>query len=261
MWVHTATDIVTAASYFLIPVLLWALLRDVRNRQVVLGAGLFALFVLACGINHVWEALAFTHTDYAVQAWLLKVPLALISVTAAVFGVAFWRQLHTLLDELLRDRGDFGAVFAHSGIGIAMLTIDRRFSRVNPSLCAMLGVEADWLVGRNIDDVTYQADAGGDLPLYADLVAGQHEDYQVEKRLVGSAGRWFWVRITVTLVTAASGAPNYAIAQIEDIDRERRLRDQNQARLAELEAVVAQKPSVHGIDDLLARWRAQEPHG
>jgi PAS domain S-box-containing protein len=83
MWLHIASDVGIAVAYFTIPFTLLWLMR--KRRDIPFGwiFGLFALFIVACGVTHLMEVWNIWHTDYWLEG-ALKAVTALASITTAV---------------------------------------------------------------------------------------------------------------------------------------------------------------------------------
>jgi len=126
----------------------------------------------------------------------------------------------------------FRAAFESSAIGMGLMTIEGKILAVNAAVCAMSGYTEAELIQRNDHENVYPPDAQVGLDLFAEMLAGKRANYSVERRYVRKNGEFFWVRLTLSLVRAASGEPAYLVGQIEDIDEQKR----KSAALAESEA-------------------------
>ena len=90
---HAVADALTAAAYFAIPCAILVFLRRRGDLHYPWMAGLFAAFILACGLTHVADLATLWVPVYGLQG-LLKAGTAIISVTTAV---ALWPLLPRLL--------------------------------------------------------------------------------------------------------------------------------------------------------------------
>ncbi len=85
-WLYIISNILIAAAYFSIPLILYYLIKKTKNKlpfQKVFW--LFFLFILACGFTHIFDALMFWYPVYRVSAIVLFVT-AIVSC-AAVIGL------------------------------------------------------------------------------------------------------------------------------------------------------------------------------
>jgi PAS domain S-box-containing protein len=147
-----------------------------------------------------------------------------------------------LSEEQVRESEErWRALYEHAGVGIAQLGLNGQFLRVNHRLCEMLGYSSKTMLQRTFQELTHPDDLELNLRCLNELVAGKRPSFSMEKRYRRSDDVWIWVDVTVSLVRAASGAPDYFIAVIQHIDdrkqAEHRLRESERA-LKEQEALL-----------------------
>jgi signal transduction histidine kinase len=83
-WLYIVSNVLIAAAYFSIPLMLFYLIRKSKHRlpfQRVFW--LFFLFILACGVTHVFDALMFWYPVYRLSAVILFAT-AVVSMAAVV---------------------------------------------------------------------------------------------------------------------------------------------------------------------------------
>src|SRR6202042_76023 len=73
---------------------------------------------------------------------------------------------------------------------------------------------------------THPEDAATDLQLYHSLLAGERDQYEIQKRYVRKDGQIVWGRLIVSLVKQADGTPPLAIGMVEDITARYQLEEQ-----------------------------------
>jgi two-component system NtrC family sensor kinase len=83
MSLHVASDIGIAVAYFTIPFTLLWIVRKRRDIPFSWIFGLFALFIVACGVTHVMEMWNIWHTAYWLEG-VLKAITALASISTAI---------------------------------------------------------------------------------------------------------------------------------------------------------------------------------
>ncbi len=113
-------------------------------------------------------------------------------------------------------------VEAHAPIGLALVSPDGHWLRVNPALCALVGYTEEELLAGTFQDVTHPDDLDADLEQVRQVLAGEIDTYRMEKRYIRKDGSLVWALLAVSLVRDAAGAPLYFIAQIQDIDERKR---------------------------------------
>ena len=83
MWLHILSDVGIAVAYFTIPFTLLWFVRKRRDIPFSWIFGLFALFIVACGITHLMEVWNIWHTNYWLEG-VIKAVTALASISTAI---------------------------------------------------------------------------------------------------------------------------------------------------------------------------------
>lgn len=135
----------------------------------------------------------------------------------------------------------FTTVFKETPVGNALVALDGRFLDVNEAFSAIVGYSEDTLRTLTFAEVTHPDDLGEDLALVAELLAGKHATYVMEKRYVRPDGTAIWVSLAVTLVRDGSGVPLHFIAAVQDIDSRKKSEEALRNYHAELEERVRER--------------------
>jgi diguanylate cyclase (GGDEF)-like protein/PAS domain S-box-containing protein len=115
--------------------------------------------------------------------------------------------------------------FEHSPTGAALVGLDGRMKQVNDAFASMLGYSREQLVQRTFADITHPEDVPENASLFGELIAGDRDSYQLEKRYLRADGRVVWGLLHVGAVRDESGAVQTIVSQISDIT-ERRLAEE-----------------------------------
>jgi len=125
-------------------------------------------------------------------------------------------------DALRQSELRFRATFEQAAVGIAHVSPDGRWLRVNDRLCDILGYARDSLMTLTFKDITHPDDLGRDVEALNQMLAGRMSVYRREKRYLRMTGAPVWGHVTVTLVRRADNSPDYFIAVVEDINERKR---------------------------------------
>jgi diguanylate cyclase (GGDEF)-like protein/PAS domain S-box-containing protein len=117
----------------------------------------------------------------------------------------------------------FRTAFDDALVGIALVSLDGDWLRVNESLCQILGREREELHGMTFQDLTHPEDLETDLAHLQQTLAGERTGYQMEKRYLRPDGHVVWALLSVSLVRDEHGAPLHFISQVLDISERKRL--------------------------------------
>jgi PAS domain S-box-containing protein len=82
----------------------------------------------------------------------------------------------------------FRLTFDEAPIGMALVTLDGRFIRVNRALCEIVGYSSGELTGLSFYAVTHPDDLDADRAAAGQLVRGEIPRYQRDKRYVSKDG-------------------------------------------------------------------------
>jgi PAS domain S-box-containing protein len=130
---------------------------------------------------------------------------------------------HLRAQETLRESEEkFSGAFEHAPIGVALVSDEGRWLKVNRSICEILGYSAAQLQARDFQEITYPEDLAASLENVRKLLAREVNSYQMEKRYIHAKGHTVAVLLNVSLVRDPAGNPLYFIAQVEDISARKR---------------------------------------
>jgi PAS domain S-box-containing protein len=119
--------------------------------------------------------------------------------------------------ELRRSEEELRSLFDLSAIGMAQVSSDGRYLRINRKYCQMLGYSEQELLYLTIYDVTHPDDREASAVKVNSSFAGEPEEYSMEKRYIRKDGEIIWALVNWTIVRDAEGRPLHSVANIQDI--------------------------------------------
>jgi two-component system, sensor histidine kinase and response regulator len=111
----------------------------------------------------------------------------------------------------------FSSAFEYAAIGMALVSLDGKWLKVNQALCDLLGYTSEELTGKTFQELTHPGDKEASLANLRRLLDGEIRSYKVEKRYFHKGGRVVWALLGASLLRDKQKKPIYFIAQIEDI--------------------------------------------
>ncbi|HVS20210.1 MAG TPA: diguanylate cyclase, partial [Pyrinomonadaceae bacterium] len=127
------------------------------------------------------------------------------------------------IGKALREtEAHFRNAFDYAAIGMALVSPQGAWLRVNRSLCELIGYSEDELLASNFQAVTHTDDVDNDLANLYRLMQGETPHFQVEKRYVHKFGQVVWALNSVSLVRDADDNAVHFIFQIQDITERKR---------------------------------------
>ena len=127
---------------------------------------------------------------------------------------------------LVESEQAYRSTFDALPVGIAHVSLDGRWLRVNQRLCDLLGYSAAELKKVDFGGLTHPDDLGRDAQAIDQMIAGTLDRLVREKRYRRRDGSFVWTMSIVSLHRDADGEPQYFIPMIEDITERRNLEEQ-----------------------------------
>jgi two-component system cell cycle sensor histidine kinase/response regulator CckA len=124
--------------------------------------------------------------------------------------------------EQERSRAHIDGAFEHAAVGIALVSPDGRWVRVNRALCGIVGYTEQELLATTFQAVTHPDDLEADLTATRQMLAAEIPTYEKEKRYLHKQGHVVWILLTASLARDAAGRPLHFITQIQDITERKR---------------------------------------
>ena len=118
--------------------------------------------------------------------------------------------------ELRESEELFRKTFEAAAVGMAHVSLDGRWLRVNDTLCQISGYRREELLGMSYLDLTLPEDLAAGEERVRRLLAGETGPYSVERRYVREDGSRVWVDLSVSLMSRISGEPDYLVCVARD---------------------------------------------
>lgn len=163
---------------------------------------------------------------------------------AGVGGISYDITGQVRAAQEIREREErFRATFDQAAVGIAHLSFDGNWLRINARYCEILGYTEAELRELSFRDITYHEDLSGDFDARSGLIAGTIGPYTLEKRYIRKDGSPVWVAVTASKTDQSGSQEPYLIVVVEDITHRK------DAELA-LAARVGQQAAIMDIGQL-----------
>ena len=187
--------------------------RELREQDIV------SIVIVPIFVEGEWWGFIGFDECIAEREWSAA-EIEALKAAADTLGAAIGRMR---AERALRESEErFRATFDQAAVGVAHIGLDGSWLRVNQKLCEIVGYTREELLERTFQDITHPDDMEGDLEHLVRLQTGEISRYSMEKRYFRKAGSVVWIDLTVSLVRAPSGEPEYFIAIVEDITERKR---------------------------------------
>lgn len=150
--------------------------------------------------------------------------------------------------QVVRSEERWRSVFASSAVGVALAQLNGRFIAANPVFQKILGYTEQELQELTFIDITHEEDLDHNEALIRELLAGQRQQFEIEKQCRRKDGRSVWVRNNVSIVPGTERVPRFLMALSEDITQ----RKLSEEALAKARSELAEIARITGLGVLTA---------
>jgi len=144
--------------------------------------------------------------------------------------------------EVIEGEQRFRATFEQAAVGIAHVSLEGRFLRINRKFCDIVGYSEEEMLSQSFQDITHPDDLDTDLEYVRQVLNGEIENYSLDKRYYRKDGSTVWVNLTVSSVFDRGGSPNYFVSVVKDISERKQAEDDLHQSRDFLEHLIAAVP-------------------
>jgi PAS domain S-box-containing protein len=119
--------------------------------------------------------------------------------------------------ELEKSEEQFRTAFKYSAIGMALVSLEGKWLKVNQKLCDIVGYSEAEMLQKTFMDITHPDDVETDLTFLERPPQEKSENIQREKRYLHKNGNVIWVLVNISILKNTDGTPSHFITQVQDI--------------------------------------------
>ena len=134
----------------------------------------------------------------------------------------FIAEQERIKKALVESEEHFRNAFDYAAIGMALVSPEGNWLRVNRSFCEIVGFSEAELLVTDFQAITHSEDLGNELAEMYRMTVGEILTSQVEKRYVHRLGHDVWVSSSFSLVRDTGNRPLHFIFQVQDITERKR---------------------------------------
>lgn len=142
-------------------------------------------------------------------------------------------------EEALRVSEEaFRGNFENAAIGMALLDESGKWLKVNKRVCEIVGYSEEEMKKFTFQDITHPEDLDSDLELLNELIRGERDHYQMEKRYFNKDGQIVFIILAVSVVRDSENEILYFISQIIDISDKKETERKLHEAIDSLQAIL-----------------------
>lgn len=180
---------------------------------------LFAAIVILIGFIN---AISPVENMWVLYGVVVVLCVGILLTGGQIRSIHITKQKNLAEEQLSIAEARFKAFFNDPAVGIGILGLDRRLIDANPTLCRILGRTREELIGVNSAEVTYPDDDPTSARLFAELLSGQRDSYEADRRYIRKNGDIFWAHVTMSMVCGSDNKPRYLVGMVLDVDEQKR---------------------------------------
>jgi len=127
------------------------------------------------------------------------------------------REREAALARMNENIERFESAFQYAAIGMALVSLEGQWLRVNKALVDLLGYSEEALLRMDFQRITHPDDLDTDLGMMQELLDKKRDSFRKEKRYFHRDGHIVWCLLSVSVVRYANGRLRYFVSQIQDI--------------------------------------------
>jgi len=165
------------------------------------------------------------------------------------------RRSADLEQALLESEQLYRSTFELAAVGVAHVSPEGRWLRVNQKLCQIVGYSEAELLQLSFQEITHPDDLQADLAQTAKLRSGELSTFSMEKRYIRKDKAVVWINLSVSGARDRTGKLKHFICVVEDIT-ERRRAEEAQGRLAAIVASSDDAIISKTLNGIITSWNA-----
>ncbi|MEN6321756.1 MAG: PAS domain S-box protein [Syntrophaceae bacterium] len=158
------------------------------------------------------------YAKYKMFVWAAAVIVMTLSSFVILLVITIIRR-RKAEGELMKSEERMRLFFERQIVGMAITSPEKGWLQVNDKLCEMLGYSRSELTRMTWEELTYPDDLAENVAQFDRLLAGEINEYSIEKRFIRKDGTVIFTDLSVGCVRHDNGSVHYILALLEDITK------------------------------------------
>ncbi|HNQ66884.1 MAG TPA: response regulator [Bacteroidales bacterium] len=135
-------------------------------------------------------------------------------------------ELNRTQNALLKSEALFRTAFENATIGVCMVDVNGNFISVNETLCKITGYSKSELEKSSFMSITHPSDIDKSKYFLNEILKGNINNTNFEKRYVHKSGNIIWAIISTSLVKNSTNNTEYFFTFIQDISEKKKFEEE-----------------------------------
>ncbi len=174
----------------------------------------------------------------------VQLSLSAIQIDEAWHSVGILRdttERKRVENELKRSEARFRSYFDLPLHGRCVTSLEKGWVEINDRLCQILGYTREEILRKTWSEVTHPEDLAADTAQFERIVAGEIDQYKLEKRFIKKDGLIVWTEISVGCVRNPDRSVDHLVCVMEDISERKSMETTLREALVAAEAAAQAK--------------------
>jgi PAS domain S-box-containing protein/putative nucleotidyltransferase with HDIG domain len=125
-------------------------------------------------------------------------------------------------EQLRESEARYRAIFERGAIGISITDAQGQLVETNEAMQHILGYSKKELSTMTIAQITHPDHVGKDWAAFEQMMAGERDNYETEKRYIRKDGREIWAQLVVSLIRDAHRNPWFTLGITKNVSARKR---------------------------------------
>jgi PAS domain S-box-containing protein len=145
------------------------------------------------------------------------------SKVSAIIKPLSAKKMGKRAEEALQEIEErFRLAFENANIGMCLVDLQGRLTKVNHQMCEIFGYSQEELERMTVNDIAHPEDLNISPTFIKRATSGEIEHTNFEKRYLHKDGHIVWGAVSSSLVRDAQGKPQYFISHVQDITQRKK---------------------------------------
>jgi PAS domain S-box-containing protein len=157
------------------------------------------------------------------------------------------RMVVSDITERFEMHEKFLLAFENANIGVCLVDLHGKILQVNKKMCEIFGYEKSELEGMSVNSMAHPDDRNVSSNFIRHALDGEYNVLEFEKRYYHKLGHVIFGKVSSSLARDAQGKPLYFVSHIQDVSESKRLEQEKDKLIIELQKALSEIRKLSGF--------------